>query len=68
MCERCGIVPGSYFMESLVPLKVRDGALEATRFDGHLSIIDLVAFKDALLGGIGQGKSYGLGLLSLRNS
>lgn len=68
MCDRCGITPGSYFMESLTPMKVRDGRLEATRFDGLLAIEDLKAFKSALLGGIGQGKSYGLGLVSLRNS
>jgi CRISPR system Cascade subunit CasE len=68
MCRRCGIVPESYFMESLSPVKVKEGFLEVTRFDGHLSVADLPMFMRTLSEGIGQGKSYGLGLLSLRNS
>lgn len=68
ICRRCGIVPESYFMESLSPLKMKEGFLEATRFDGHLSIADLPPFMRALQSGIGQGKGYGLGLISLRNA
>lgn len=68
MCRRCGIMPESYFMESLSPIKMREGFLEVTRFDGHMSVADLAIFTYALQGGIGQGKPYGLGLLTIRNA
>ena len=61
----------SYAMESLPVIKIirqegdPPGILEATRFDGILKIQDLERFMKALQGGIGQGKPYGLALLSI---
>lgn len=66
--QRMGFIgarPGIYFMESLPLLQVKGGVLEATRFDGHLEILDLERFRRALHDGVGQGKAYGLGMLSL---
>lgn len=39
---------------------------KAIVFDGVLKVIDLVAFHEALRRGIGSGKAYGFGLLSIR--
>jgi CRISPR system Cascade subunit CasE len=39
--------------------------IEPVRFEGHLFVTDAVAFKDALQRGIGHGKAYGCGLISL---
>lgn len=39
--------------------------VEPVRFDGHLVIIDSVAFTESLINGIGRAKAYGCGLLSL---
>ena len=38
---------------------------QATRFDGTATIRDADALREALLTGIGRGKSYGCGLLSI---
>jgi CRISPR system Cascade subunit CasE len=37
-------------------------------FDGNLKITDAEKFKEALIHGIGQGKAYGFGLLSIAKS
>jgi len=34
-------------------------------FDGHLQIIDIKEFKDTIINGIGPGKAFGFGLLSV---
>jgi CRISPR system Cascade subunit CasE len=39
----------------------------AVLFQGELEITDLEVFKQTLLNGIGSGKSYGFGLLSIAN-
>lgn len=39
--------------------------IEPIRFEGHLIITDAAAFTDALRTGIGRGKAYGCGLISL---
>jgi CRISPR system Cascade subunit CasE len=39
--------------------------LAAVRFDGRLTITDVDRFRDALASGIGSGKAYGFGLLSV---
>jgi len=39
---------------------------KAIVFDGVLKVTDLAAFQDALRQGIGSGKAYGFGLLSIR--
>lgn len=66
---RSGFDLGAYFMEQLHTVKIKgDGALEATRFDGMLRVADLPLFMKALEEGIGHGKPYGLGLLSIRNA
>lgn len=68
-CRRSGIMPEAYFMDALAPLKVgATGFLEVTRFDGHLKVTDRERFLRAIREGIGQGKAYGLGLLSIRNA
>ncbi|MBV9470704.1 MAG: type I-E CRISPR-associated protein Cas6/Cse3/CasE, partial [Abitibacteriaceae bacterium] len=40
-------------------------AFSAAQFDGGLTILDPAVFKDALCAGIGSGKAFGFGLLSL---
>lgn len=42
-----------------------DLAFGAVLFEGELIITDTVKFKHALAGGIGSGKAYGFGLLSI---
>lgn len=39
--------------------------LHGTQFDGTLKVDDLDALRNALVSGIGRGKAYGLGLMSL---
>ena len=39
--------------------------VEAVRFDGHLVVIDVEAFTDVLVNGVGRAKAYGCGLISL---
>lgn len=68
MCRRAGFSPQIYFMQTFSPLRVNKGYLEITRFDGQLKLTDRDIFLSALRDGLGQGKSYGLGLLSIRNA
>lgn len=39
--------------------------IEPVRFEGHLVVTDAAMFTDALRTGIGRGKAYGCGLISL---
>lgn len=39
--------------------------LEGVTFDGRLRVTDLDAFRSALVSGVGRGKAYGFGLLSI---
>lgn len=39
--------------------------VEPVRFEGHLIVTDAVAFVDAVQKGVGHGKAYGCGLISL---
>lgn len=39
--------------------------IEPVRFEGHLIVTDAAAFTEALRTGIGRGKAYGCGLISL---
>lgn len=39
--------------------------LEGVLFDGHLRVCDATLFRQALVQGVGPGKAYGFGLLSL---
>jgi len=39
--------------------------LDSVRFDGHLIVTDVAKFIDALRFGVGRGKAYGCGLISL---
>ncbi|MBM3983369.1 MAG: type I-E CRISPR-associated protein Cas6/Cse3/CasE [Planctomycetes bacterium] len=43
----------------------RDGAFVAVRFDGVLEVTDPEVFRASVFAGIGTGKSYGFGLLSV---
>lgn len=38
---------------------------EGVRFDGHLRIVDAEKFRSAVMHGVGPGKAYGFGMLSL---
>jgi CRISPR system Cascade subunit CasE len=40
-------------------------AIDPVRYDGHLVVTDPDAFTTAVINGIGRGKAYGCGLLSL---
>jgi CRISPR system Cascade subunit CasE len=67
--KRHGFAPEKYGMDLLPAIRVgREGMLELTRFQGHLIVQDLPLFMQALTGGIGQGKSYGASLLSIKNA
>ncbi|MEU5693592.1 type I-E CRISPR-associated protein Cas6/Cse3/CasE [Actinosynnema sp. NPDC020468] len=39
--------------------------VDAVRFDGHLVVTDPIAFREALVNGIGRAKAYGCGLITL---
>lgn len=66
--ERHGFTPLDFHMQALPVLTVKtDGALEVTRFEGRLRVEHLESFLHGLCAGIGHGKPYGLGLLSIRN-
>ena len=43
----------------------REVTLQCVQFDGALTVTDAEAFLNALEGGIGSGKGFGLGLLSV---
>lgn len=43
-------------------------ALRQAQFDGVLTITDVELFKESLLKGMGKGKAYGCGLLTLRKN
>src|SRR5207247_1467305 len=42
-----------------------EGAFLAVRFDGVLTVTDADTFRATVAGGIGSGKAFGFGLLSL---
>lgn len=65
---KCGFATLDFSMDSLPILRVTKGSLEATRFEGRLKVLQLEPFLQALHGGIGQGKPYGLGMISIRNA
>lgn len=46
--------------------KVNTVTLRQAQFDGMLAVTDVAAFRDALVNGVGRGKAYGCGLLTLR--
>lgn len=54
-----------YGSETLPPIKARKGQFHAIRFDGVLKVVSTEPFTKALYDGIGPGKVYGLGLLSV---
>lgn len=43
----------------------RPVSLQSVRFEGILEVTDTAAFKNALINGIGRGKAYGLGLMTV---
>jgi CRISPR system Cascade subunit CasE len=63
--QRGGFQLVDYGMEKLPPVLARKGQFHAVRFDGVLKVNDLQPFLKALTDGIGPGKVYGLGLLSI---
>lgn len=65
--ERCGIDSSDFVMESLPVVRAKGVAYEATRFEGRLTVERLEDFRRAIEGGIGQGKAYGLGMISIRS-
>ena len=46
-------------------VKGADGVLAAVRFEGILVVTDPARFRDSLFAGIGSGKGFGFGLLSV---
>jgi CRISPR system Cascade subunit CasE len=54
-----------YGMDTLPPVKARRGMFHVVRFDGVLKVKALDAFQKVLKEGIGQGKVYGFGMLTL---
>ena len=54
-----------YAAETLPPIHARKGQFHAVRFEGVLKVKTVDSFMKALSDGIGPGKVYGLGLLSL---
>ncbi len=63
--ERGGFEVLDYSAEELPLIRARRGQFFAMRFDGVLKVKTLEPFIESLNSGIGQGKVYGLGLLSL---
>jgi len=67
MARKWCFQPEKYSMDNLSPLRIHGGAMEVTRFEGDLKVLDRMVFLRCLQEGVGQGKSYGLGMLSIRN-
>lgn len=66
--KRSGFMPEAFSFSSLPVTKIgKEGRLESTRFEGRLKVVDRQLFLYALSKGIGPGKNYGLGLLSLKS-
>jgi len=65
MAERSGFVPGAFSMKASL-LRIKGGVLEVTRFDGRLEVKDAGSFLESLCEGVGRGKSYGLGMISIQ--
>lgn len=49
------------------PGRRRQVTLRQAQFDGTLRVIDVDTIRAAMVGGIGRGKAYGCGLLTLRS-
>lgn len=66
----CGFNTLDFTMDQqpLVHIKGDAGTFEVTRFEGRLRVEHVESFVRAIQRGIGCGKSYGLGLLSIRNA
>ena len=43
----------------------KDVRLLSVTYEGLLTVTDAQKFRDALTGGIGRGKAYGMGLLTI---
>ena len=66
--DKYGFVPGTCYVigDSWITFdKVR---IRAITFDGMLTVTDAEAFRSALTHGIGRGKAYGCGLLTVARS
>lgn len=69
--ERCGFGVLEAETGGLAHQTMRQGrrgnriSIGAARFDGLLEVTDMAALRVALLAGIGHGKAFGLGMLSL---
>ncbi len=63
--ERAGFSVLDYGAEELPLIRARRGQFFAVRFDGVLQVKALEPFVKSLREGVGQGKVYGLGLISL---
>jgi CRISPR system Cascade subunit CasE len=40
-------------------------SFRSVRFEGHLTVTDETAFAETLSSGVGSGKAFGFGLLSI---
>lgn len=54
-----------YAAETLPPVKARRGSFHVVRFDGVLKVKTVEPFLKTLKDGVGPGKVYGLGMVSL---
>lgn len=63
--ERAGFSVVDYGAEELPIIRARKGQFHAIRFDGVLQVKAVESFVQTLHSGIGQGKVYGLGMISL---
>lgn len=69
--DRCGFAVQEVVTASPARQTMRQGkrgeriTIDTARFDGLLEITDVSALRAALLTGIGHGKAFGLGMLSL---
>jgi len=68
VAEKCGFSPERYTMDTFAMVKAAKACFEATRFEGEIKVRDRIQFLKCLQDGVGQGKSYGLGMLSIRNA
>ena len=67
--ERCGFMPERFEITHSERFRARKGGakvtLSAATFEGVLSVTDPAKLRGALCGGLGHGRAFGLGLLSL---
>jgi len=59
---------GQQYFLMQVQSREKNASFSAAQFDGLLQVVDTQKLKEALENGIGRGKAFGFGLLSLRRA